>query len=118
MMELLILAIILIESGGDPKAYNQREQAAGLMQIRPIYVQDVNRILGEDRYTLDDRWCREKSIEMFVIYTRHYYNHYWRQIESMGMGEDEAKARIHNGGPRGWQKKATDEYWQKVKNVM
>ena len=118
MVELLIAIIIIVESGGDIKAFNKDECAAGCLQIRPIYLRDVNSILGEERYSLEDRFDREKSIEMFEIYTSHYYKHYFAQIESIGMSEVEAKARIHNGGPRGWQKKATDSYWLKVKAEM
>jgi hypothetical protein len=30
----------------------------------------------------------------------------------------EDAARIWNGGPNGWKKKATDSYWQKVARAL
>lgn len=47
--------------------------AVGYLQIMPIYVAEVNRILGEDKYTLADRTNRAKSIEMFNI-LQNYHN--------------------------------------------
>ena len=107
---LLILAIASVESEQDPNAYNQSEDAVGYLQIRPIYVRDVNRILGEDRYSLDDRWDKDKSVEMFIIYTDHYYNHYKDRIDAVGMCELEARARMHNGGRNGWRRNSTNGY--------
>lgn len=64
--EIFIEALIQIESGGDSMAVGSKDDV-GVLQIRPIFVMEVNRILGEDRYTLDDRYSRERSIEMFEI---------------------------------------------------
>ena len=44
----------------------------GILQITPIYVKDVNRILGEKRYTLSCRTDKRKSLEMFEILQNHY----------------------------------------------
>ena len=41
----LIKAIMAVESSGNPNAYNEAEQSAGILQIRPIMVEDVNRIM-------------------------------------------------------------------------
>jgi len=30
----------------------------------------------------------------------------------------ETLARNYNGGPRGWQKAATEKYWQRVKTAI
>lgn len=113
-----INAIIQIESSGNPNAYNREEAAAGLFQIRPIYVEDVNRILGEERFTLEDRWNKDKSTEMFKVYTSHYYNHYKKEIEKLGMQQEKAQSRIHNGGPKGWKKESTETYWNKINHVL
>ena len=64
----LIEAIIQIESEGNDKAFNKKSNAAGCLQQTPIYVKEVNRILGEKKYTLNDRYNRTKAIEMFNIY--------------------------------------------------
>ena len=64
-----VSAVIMVESTNNPKAYNKRENAVGILQIRPIMVREVNRVLkmnnSSDRYTLIDRWSKEKSIDMF-----------------------------------------------------
>jgi hypothetical protein len=43
---ILLAAIIQVESSGNPRAYNQREDAVGILQIRRILVDDLNRIYG------------------------------------------------------------------------
>lgn len=71
----LIESVIITESGGNPNAVGKAEDV-GCMQIRPIYVKEVNRILGEERYTLDDRYDPMKSLEMFhVVQDYHNPNH-------------------------------------------
>jgi hypothetical protein len=113
--EHFIDAVIDVESGGDDSAYNKRERAVGCLQIRPIAVREVNRLLesyGVDgKYTLDDRYDRGRSIEMFSIMAD--------QVECCEfLSEDEffeIVARRWNGGPRGARKKSTIKYWEKVK---
>ena len=109
--ERIINALIQIESGGNDDAYCVEEDAVGALQIRRTMVRDVNRILkrhgSETRYEYKDRWCRQKSIEMFNIY-RDYYN----------LVTPEEIARCWNGGPKGIYKPATVAYWNKVKNHL
>jgi len=69
--EKLILALIQVESNGNEKAIGKTNDV-GVLQITPIYVSDVNRILGFDKFFLDCRFDRQKSIEMFEIYQSHY----------------------------------------------
>lgn len=63
----LISAIIAVESKGDEKAVSANGKCCGILQITPILVKEVNQIVGEQRYKLEDRFDREKSIEMFYI---------------------------------------------------
>lgn len=83
--KLLINSIIYYESRGFTYAHNEGEDAAGILQIRPIMVDEANRIVGYNKYSLDDRWDREKSIELFWD-VQNYHNpkmiledvcHYW-----------------------------------------
>jgi len=104
----LLDAIAEVESGGDPNAYNEAENAAGLYQIRPIYVKDCNRLCGYNEFSLADRYNPDRARMMVAVYLKHYGN---------GKGL-EAMARIHNGGPTGHTKEATKAYWQKIKAVM
>jgi len=104
----LLRAIATVESGNNPNAFNASENAAGLYQIRPIYLKDVNRIVGHDEFTLADRYEPERAEQMVRIYFGHY-----------GKGKSlEQLARIHNGGPRGDKKESTKSYWLKVQEVL
>ena len=104
----LVLAIEQVESGGSPDAVGDGGLAVGVLQIHPIMVRDVNRILGREAYTLDDRRSRTRSYEMFWIYTQHY----------SADADRETIARRWQGGPRGDQKQATERYWQRVREAL
>lgn len=67
----LIDALIEVESEGDPLVSGKTNDL-GILQITPIYVADVNRILDTPMYTLEMRTDIEKSLEMFEIYQHHY----------------------------------------------
>lgn len=69
--EKLILALIEVESNGNEKAIGKTNDV-GVLQITPVYLADVNRILGNEIYCLNCRFDRQKSIEMFEIYQSHY----------------------------------------------
>lgn len=108
----LIGAMIEVESMGNDSVIGDthlgKNYAAGALQIRPVMVREVNRILKlqhkKKRYTLKDRFSRQKSIEMFNI---------WRQFHHPD-DDFETIARNWNGGPKGYLKDRTVEYWVKV----
>lgn len=66
-----IQAVIIKESRGDSLAVGKNNDV-GVLQITPVIVRDVNRILGENKYTLSDRTSVLKSVEMFNIIQNHY----------------------------------------------
>jgi hypothetical protein len=103
-IDTLLMAVMAVESNFDSMAYNEKENAAGVLQIRPIMVREVNRLLGKDKYTLKDRWSKAKSIEMFNVIRSHTKN-----------PTDEMIARNWNGGWNGHKKQSTIKYWNKVK---
>jgi|TARA_B110000908_G_C10255535_1_gene455193 hypothetical protein len=109
--DLLIKAIIFVESSGNDSAYCKVEDAVGCLQIRRVMVREVNRILKKQgkskRYKLNDRWKRDESVEMFNIYIEYYK-----------LKTPEDIARSWNGGPRGSLKNATISYWNKVKKNL
>ena len=108
----LVDAIIYVESRNSPNAWNKREDACGVLQIRPIMINDVNRILSKKNtpkvYTLNDRWNKTKSIEIFYIIQEYYSPN----------GTPERIARVWNGGPNGYKKPQTLAYWHKVKKQL
>lgn len=72
--ELMIQALIIVESEGNPLATGKTNDV-GILQITPVYIAEVNRILGKHIYTLEHRTDIEKSIEMFEIYQSHHNPH-------------------------------------------
>jgi hypothetical protein len=109
--DLIVKAIIFVESSGNDSAYCKLEDAVGCLQIRRVMVREVNRILKKQgkskRYKLNDRWKRDESVEMFNIYIAYY-----------DLVTPEDIARAWNGGPRGGLKNATISYWNKVKKEL
>jgi hypothetical protein len=103
----LIEAIIYVESRGNTKAHNIKEDAVGCLQIRPIMLREVNRLLGYNKYKLADRWSKAKSIEMFNVIKQHTTN-----------PTNEKLARNWNGGWNGYKKQSTLKYWHKVKEQL
>jgi hypothetical protein len=107
----ILNAIAYVESGYDTLALG-KDNDKGLLQITPIMVKEINRILviqkDNKRYTLEDRKYPIKSIEMFYIFHDFYGN---KCPESI--------ARSWNSGPE-WDQKThlTDKYWKKVNNVL
>ena len=69
--DILVSTLIQVESSGDTLAVGKTNDV-GALQLTPIYVADVNRILGEERYTLEDRRSLKKTLEMFEVYQGHY----------------------------------------------
>ncbi len=113
--EELIEAMAFVESGGNPATIgdiNLGTPSVGLLQIRPIMVREVNRILRKQgldkRFKNSDRKSGDKSIEMFNIWADAY--HLNSSYEKM--------ARNWNGGPKGYKKSATAHYWKKVQNYV
>ena len=108
----IVLGMIQVESNDNDSAYNKSEEAVGCLQIRPIMVREVNRILKkqgkEYRFKMKDRWDRDKSLEMFWV---------WRDYHHP-RSSDEVIARNWNGGPNGYKKKSTVKYWKKVNSCL
>ena len=88
--------------------------SANVYQITPVYVRDVNRALPV--FKLSDRFSPFKSRCMMEVYWTMYGHAY---ITCTGRFPTyETLARIHNGGPDGWKKRATDRYWKRVKTEL
>ena len=101
LFDKIIKAVIQVESLGNTKAYNLKEEAAGAFQIRPIRLRDYNQRTGSN-YTLEDCYNYEISKKIFLFYAKRIgYPHY------------ELIARKWNGSG-----KATIAYWGKVKTHL
>jgi len=111
----LVNALIYVESRGIDSAIGDRhlkEPSVGVLQIRPIMVREVNRICkrigSHQRFTLKDRFDRQKSIHMFLI---------WKEFHHKD-SDFETISRSWNGGPKGPKSNRTLKYWEKVEQQL
>lgn len=106
-----------VESEHDPEALGdfrgETPTAFGILQIRKIAIDDVNRIYGTS-YTVQDAFDIKCSEEIFKLYTSH-----WALKVKKRSGRKATTAdivRIWNGGPRGYLKNSTKWYLKKFLN--
>lgn len=102
--------LCIVESSNNPKAYNKKENAIGIAQIRLAYfkdAQDFDKNLS--KYTHND--CYSEQISKLVV--RAYVARY---VKSDSI---EDFARCHNSGPN-WKNKKnlTNNYWNKFKKHL
>ena len=107
-LALLLWALGAVESGWDASKDDAPCGGVGILQITPIMVEDVNIIVGEERWTLDDRYSIEKSYEMAGV----YFERYCSDMSPFGA------ARCWQGGPDGWTEENTEEQAIRVCNLM
>lgn len=108
----LIAALIQHESRGDDHAVgdkNLRHRAYGCLQIRQPAVDDYNRRHGTSFKAEDCLGNRALSVAI----CRWYIGNYATERRLGRKPTDEDVARIWNGGPHGWKKVSTIEYWEK-----
>lgn len=119
MNDLLIALLTIIPMlEGNPKG-NPAENALGPYHIRPVMVQEVNRIMKlqklEARYTHEDALNERLAKHMVVVHMR-----YWGQQYEKRTGRKatlQTLARIHNGGAFGPQRSSTIEYGLRAFNI-
>ena len=102
MHPLLLSALIQIESNGNDQARG-RHGELGALQIRPILVRDVNRIMGT-HYT--HAQVTNRATATFIANA--YLSHYGRNLS------DESLARLWQGGPKALRKPSTRAYGRRV----
>lgn len=61
--QMLTLAIMLTESRFNPDAVGTA-QDSGILQLRPVYIREVNRVAGTD-YAPEDAFDPDKAVEIF-----------------------------------------------------
>lgn len=106
-LERLLDAIATVESHNDPTATGDTGRAAGTYQIHRSYWADATRILGVN---WDYGESRDPQKARLVV--RAYLCHYGNGRTLLEM------ARIHNGGPRGYEKAATLGYARKIGQLL
>ncbi len=105
----VIDAIMMVESKGNANARNGIY--CGALQISPVLVTEVNNILkrrnSTKRFTLNDRFSKMKSKEMFVI-IQSYYN---------PKNNVERAIRMWQGGIN-YKVSRTQRYFEKVMSYL
>lgn len=105
--ELIWNATCMLESNKNPLAYNKKEKAVGLSQIRQVRLNDYNRQTGKN-YKLSDMFDPAKNKEVFMFYAA---KHNYTEIEII--------SRCWNGGEEnGMKLKQTYKYYLKVKKFL
>lgn len=111
-IEPLLKAISIVESKSDDTAVGDNGKAIGRYQIWETYVNDVNRF-AKTSYVWTDAKDPLKAKQIVILYLNYYGARYERLTGKKATFE--VLARIHNGGPNGYKKTATEKYWNKVK---
>lgn len=83
----------------------------GCLQIQNLYLKDSGL-----NYTLEDLYNKDIAFKVARAYLTRWGRAYERRTGKEATYE--VLARIHNGGPRGYEKDATVKYWNKVKAVL
>lgn len=102
MHPLLLSALIQIESSGNDHARG-RHGELGALQIKPIMVRDVNRIMGT---SYAHQQVTNRATSIFIANA--YLSHYGRNLS------DESLARLWQGGPKGHKLSSTRAYAKRV----
>lgn len=105
----LLDAIRHVESGGDDRAVGDQGRSIGPYQIQQAYWRDARSWCRGLRGAYTDCYARDYAERCIVAYWHRYCRRALRN------GDLEQLARVHNGGPQGHRKAATDPYWAKVK---
>ena len=114
-------AIRQVETGGEPReglgAIGDGGNALGPFQIWEPYWIAAGIKGREYREVLNDRALSELVV---TRYMRRYAPNALRRLQaSQGSLKDLEKiSRIHNGGPRGYLRNSTLQYWRKVRSRL
>lgn len=98
-----------MESKNDPNAIGDGGAAIGIYQIHRVYWQDAvdfDKSLGG---SYKDCFNPEYAKRVVRAYLKRY---------GSANATVEQLARIHNGGPKGYTKRATIKYWKKIQKEM
>ena len=114
-LDPLFLALAEVESTSGTRSAN-------VYQINDLYIKDVNRITSHNTATnvlsfqIRDKYSKYKSQDMMLVYWKYYGSIY--RDKTGKTPTFEVLSRIHNGGPVGYDKPSTTNYWNKVRRAL
>jgi len=98
---VLMYATAMVETMGNPLAYNELENAVGIFQIRQVRIDEYNRRTGSN-IALSEMYDTQLSEKVFLYFASHY-----------GPYKLEKIAKSWNGsGPM------TELYWKRIKEYL
>ena len=114
-LDPLFLALAEVESTSGTRSAN-------VYQITDVYIKDVNRITSRNTATnslsfqIRDKYSKYKSQDMMLVYWKYYGSIY--RDKTGKTPTFEVLSRIHNGGPVGYDRPSTTNYWNKVRRAL
>lgn len=96
-----------VESSNNPELVGDGGRSWGILQIQQVVIDDVNKKYGT-QYVHSDAFDEACAEEIFHLYTTMWVVKLEKRHNRRATLED--MLRIWNGGPRGYQKSATDDY--------
>jgi len=97
----LLYATAMVETMGNPLAYNELENAVGIFQIRQVRIDEYNRRTGS-KYALSDMYDPGLSEKVFLYFASRFGPYKFERI-----------AKSWNGsGPM------TELYWKRIKEYL
>lgn len=110
----LLDSICYVESGCEEGAIGDGGNAIGPYQIWETYWRDAMEHDPSIGGNYEDCMCKDYSERVVLS----YWDRYATEKRLGRPVTDEDKARIHNGGPNGYKKRATLKYWDKVESNL
>ena len=97
-------SVVKVESNNGRYLFNEIENAIGVSQIRPIMIEEVNQILGYNKYSHEQAWDSITSFNIFKDFQKHFNPDF----------DLERGSRLWNGGRSGMEKESTLSYYEKI----
>ncbi len=97
-------SVVKVESNNGRYLFNEIENAIGVSQIRPIMIEEVNQILGYNKYSHEQAWDSITSFNIFKDFQQHFNPEF----------DLERGSRLWNGGRSGMEKESTLSYYEKI----
>jgi len=108
----LLNALAVVESNNNDAAVGDNGRAIGRYQIWEIYWHDAVEFCPSLKGEYKDVTQKEYAERVITAYLLRYAK------DSVENKDYEKLARIHNGGPKGYKKKATLKYWDRVEEKL
>uniref|UniRef100_A0A0K0EW41 lysozyme n=1 Tax=Strongyloides venezuelensis TaxID=75913 RepID=A0A0K0EW41_STRVS len=113
-------AIAKQESGGNKNigcVMDKGSLSCGQFQIKLPYYKDAGEPGRQPGQPVEDAWKQcANDYSCAATSVKNYFDRY--QNKCPDVPPCEAMARLHNGGPNGCNKSATDVYWNGVKDKL